>query len=130
MTPPPGGRAFWRVACAQVAFIVYCVWCRQVLRARLGFIADITTVWLDCGAWTCCTICALVQEARLVDQINATVVSCAPKSGVALVRHVGDDRRQQQQDAATTTVPQLQSGTMLTFGNERGNVVTTTQPAV
>jgi len=41
-------------------------------------------------AWTCCTICALVQEARLVDQINATVVSCAPKSGVALVRHVGD----------------------------------------
>jgi hypothetical protein len=103
-----------------------------VLRARLGFIADITTVWLDCGVWTCCTICALVQEARLVDQINATVVSCAPKGGVALVRHVGDDRRQQQQqDVATTTFPpQLQSGTMLTFGNGWGNVVTTMQPAV
>ena len=97
----------------------------------LGFIADITTVWLDCGAWFCCTLCALVQEARQVDQMNAKVVSCAPEDGVVLVRHAGDNhhRPQQQQHGATTTFPQLQNGAIPMF-DSGGNVVTTTQPAV
>ena len=56
------------VVLTQAAFLAYAVGCRRTLRKRLGLLSGgIATVGLDCGAWACCAVCALVQEARQVE---------------------------------------------------------------
>eukprot|EP00927_Polykrikos_kofoidii_P059560 TRINITY_DN54709_c0_g1_i1.p1 TRINITY_DN54709_c0_g1~~TRINITY_DN54709_c0_g1_i1.p1 ORF type:complete len:360 (-),score=40.29 TRINITY_DN54709_c0_g1_i1:87-1109(-) len=59
----------WVVAvCADLAFLIVCVFFRQQLRRRYSIPAgSIRSYAEDCFTYCCCSCCALVQEARHVE---------------------------------------------------------------